>query len=331
VSVPRVQLETFREAVSGGETVLVSTHIHPDPDAIGSVLAVREMIEQLGGRPVVVLQDQVPPRCRVLPGAETVVTFSENAATRRFHVAVIVDAGSLSRIGDVQALLEPDARLFNLDHHLSNERFGEVNLVSREYSATAELLYGLCNDLGLTITPTLADNLFAGLLTDTGRFRYSSTTARTFAIAADLAARGAEITRITNAMYFDISAQDILSMGAIYSSLELFGDGRISTLFARLDFLVEDPDSVVDMALSIQNVTVAALLSETPEGKIRVSLRSRDIVNVAAIAEAFGGGGHERAAGFRMRGTLESVRERLLPVLLKALEAGTSTATLEGV
>lgn len=324
-------LDLLRRTAAGGTRFLISTHIHPDPDAIGSVLAARELLQRLGADPVVVLHDEVPARCRILPGADQIVLHSGGSVRELFHAAMVLDAGSLSRIGDVESLIAPGAIIFNVDHHLSNNRFGTVNLVDLESSATAELLYLLCREASVPLTPSLADNLFAGLLTDTGRFRHRSTTPRVFQIASELAAAGADVTRITNGMYFDVAAVDVLSMGAIYSTLELFEDGQISTMFARLDHLVEDADSVVDVALSIRGVHVAALFSETLEGKIRVSLRSRLHVNVAAIAETFGGGGHEKAAGFRTTGTLESVRERLVPVLQAAARAGAQKAELETI
>lgn len=324
-------LDLLRRTAAGGMRFLVSTHIHPDPDAIGSVLAARELLLRLGADPMVILHDEVPARCRALPGADQIARYSAGTMREVFRAAMVLDAGSLSRIGDVESLIAPDAFIFNVDHHLSNNRFGAVNFVDLESSATAELLFLLCRETGVPLSPSLADNLFAGLLTDTGRFRYSSTTPRVFRIAAELTAAGAGVTRITDRMYFDVAAVDVLSMGAIYSTLEFFDDGRISTMFVRLDHLVEDADSVVDLALSIRGVQVAALFSETPEGKVRVSLRSRSRVNVSAIAERFGGGGHEKAAGFRTTGTLESVRERLLPVLQAAARTEAQKPELEAI
>ena len=326
---PPADMATLRAALTSGAPVLVSTHVHPDPDAIGSVLAVREMLLQLGAVPHVILNDPVPVRCRMLPGAEEVSVYPGAAVAEKFRVAVIVDSGSLSRIGDVEALLDPGAVIINVDHHLSNDRFGAVNVVDLESAATGELLFLLGRELDLTLTRALANNLFAGILTDTGRFRYPSTTARTLHIAAELIAAGAEITRLTDGLYYDIPAADVLALGGIYATLELFAGGLIATLFCRLQHLVEDPDTVVDTALSIRGVQVAALLSETTEGKIRVSLRSKQYVNVSAIAAGFGGGGHEKAAGYRMRGTLESVRETLLPVVNGALEAGARKPAVE--
>jgi bifunctional oligoribonuclease and PAP phosphatase NrnA len=313
-------LERFRRAVSG-QRVLISTHVHPDPDAIGSVLAVREMLIGLGAEAVAILEAEVPRRCQVLPGSNEIVPLSQSNAIDKFSVAVIVDSGSLSRIGDVESRLLPNAVIVNIDHHVSNDEFGAVNFVCPDCCATGEVLYRLCIELSLPITPGLARNLYAGILTDTGRFRYSNTTPEVLRIAADLAQSGADVTSITDSLYFDLLPHDVLSTGVIFSSLEFFGDGAISTMFVRLANLVEDPDTIVDAGVSIRGVRVSALLSETTEGKIRVSLRSRSGINVSKIAQGFGGGGHEQAAGFRMRGTLESVRERLLTVLLDAIHA----------
>lgn len=331
MSLAQFDIERFRREFGTGADVLVTTHIHPDPDAVGSLLAMREILLRLGASPHPVMHDPVPERCRILPGSDFVVAQTRTPMRRQFHRAVILDAGSLERIGAVQELIAPGAVTVNFDHHLSNDGFGTLNVVDCGYAATAELLFELCGALAIPLTPNLANNLFAGLLTDTGRFRYTNTTARTLRIASELAATGAEITRITNGMYFDIAPEDIRAMGRIYSSLRLYDDGRISTLLAPLDSLVEDPDSIVDLALSIRGVHVAALLSETREDKIRVSLRARHSVNVARIAESFGGGGHEKAAGFRMRGTLESVRDTLLPALLRALDAPSRNAAPEAV
>jgi bifunctional oligoribonuclease and PAP phosphatase NrnA len=328
VILERTDLDAFCRAVSGAD-ILVSAHVHPDPDAIGSALAMREMILQMGGHPHVVLEDEVPLRCRMLPGAEDAQVFAHLSERRKYDVAVVVDSGSLSRIGVVAELLGEKATVFNFDHHLSNDRFGTANFVDLACAATAELLFHVSRALNLRLTSSLATNLFAGLLTDTGRFRYSNTTSGSFRVAADLADAGAEISRVTNAMYYDVPPGNLFSMGNIFSTLELFADGRISTLFCRLDHVVEDPDYVVDMGLAVHAVEVAVLFSETREGKIRVSLRSKSSVNVSAIAERFGGGGHEKAAGFRMRGTLESVRERLLPALYHALNIPLHEATAQ--
>jgi phosphoesterase RecJ-like protein len=313
-----VDLESFRSAVHGAR-VLVSTHVHPDPDAIGSALAASDMLIALGAQPKIVLEDSVPSRMTWLPGAERIALYEAGETLPTFPVAMIVDSAGLSRIGDVITLLGPEVTIANIDHHVSNQHFGSLNWVEVSCAATAEILFELCHALHIPLTPEIATNLYAGLLTDTGRFRYSNTNARTFQVAAELAHSGAALTEITNRLYYDVSAQDVRSMGSIFDTLQLHGDHQVSLLIVRKEDIVEDPDTVVDMALSIKGVELAVLLTEAPVDRIRISLRSRNRVNVSTIAERFGGGGHERAAGFRMRGTIETVRERVLPVLLEAV------------
>lgn len=315
-------LEFLRRTVSGAR-VLVSTHVHPDPDAIGSAIAASDMLRQMGAQPQIILADPFPPRMQWLPGAESIVTLPFGMDGALFPVAFIVDAANLSRIGDVEKLLLPGATIINCDHHVSNDGFGALSFVDVAYAATAELLYDLCLVLGLAVTVDIATNLYAGLLTDTGRFRYTNTSARALEVAAELVRRGVNLTEITNRLYYDIPVQDVHSVGAIFSTLTLYADGKISMMLVRRENIVEDPDTVVDTGLSIRGVEIAALLTEAPEGRIRVSLRSRNYVNVSAIAERFGGGGHEKAAGFRMRGELESVRQRVLPALMDAVQVAT--------
>jgi phosphoesterase RecJ-like protein len=313
-------LEFLRRSLKGAR-VLISTHVHPDPDAIGSVLAARDLLLQLGAQPQIILADPFPPRMQWLPAADKIVTLPSGSNGAPFSVAFIVDAANLSRIGDVEKLLLPGATVINCDHHVSNDHFGALSFVDVAYAATAELLYDLCLALNLTLTVDVATNLYAGLLTDTGRFRYSNTSARALEVAAALVRVGANITDITNRLYYDISEPDVRSVGGIFSTLALYGDGKISMMLVRRENVVEDPDTVVDTGLSIRGVEISALLTEAPEGKIRVSLRSRNYVNVSDIAARFGGGGHEKAAGFRMRGELEGVRQRILPALLEAVQA----------
>ncbi len=314
-------VDQLKRMSARGESILVSTHINPDPDAIGSALAAREILTRMGANVTVVVEKGFAPRLNSLPHAREIQSLTDMPAGSRFETAFIVDCGNLERIGDVANLLSQGATLFNVDHHVSNDNFGGVNWVDIECSAACELLFLLAKELELEISASLATNLYAGILTDTGRFRFSSTTPRTLLIAADLVALGANPTQITNALYYDLPAKDLLSMSRIYGSLMLHGDGLVSSIEAQRDSLVEDPDSIVDLALSIRGVEIAALMSETDGEKIRISLRSKSRVNVSKIAESLGGGGHERAAGFRMNGPLDHVRDIVIPILVEAAQS----------
>ncbi|MBU1919637.1 bifunctional oligoribonuclease/PAP phosphatase NrnA [bacterium] len=313
-------LDKLKTLLSSDDQVLVTTHIRPDPDAIGSVLAIREMVKQLGSVAHAILEDECPPRCGFLPGADEILTLSETKNTQRYKAVVIVDAGDRGRVGDVERLISTSAEIVNIDHHSSNEHFGTLNFVYPDTAACGELLYFLIKALSIELTQTLATNLYAGLVTDTGRFRHTNTTSRSLQVGAALIDAGADAAAITDHLYYDIAAQDIRSIGIILGSLELHGRGEVSTMLVKLDQSIEDPDHVVDFARAINGVEVAALLSEMKDGKIRVSMRSKARVDVSKIAESFGGGGHVRAAGFRMIGTLTEVRDKIVPVLLKAVK-----------
>jgi len=311
-----LQLRSFFES----PRVLISSHVRPDPDAIGSVLALREAVLQCGGTPVCVMEDACPARCKILFGADAIRVASEMTDEALFSDVIIVDSGNRERIGEVEKLIANGARVANLDHHISNSKFGDLKFVDVDAAASGELLFNLFTAMKLEITSTMATNMLAGLLTDTGRFRHSNTSPLALRVAANLVELGASLSQLTEQLYFTIPAHDIKSTAQILSTLELHANGQISTMFVSHDYVVEDPDNLVDLGRAIEGVEVAVLFSEMKDERIRVSLRSKSKVNVSAIAESFGGGGHERAAGFRMYGTLKSVQARLLPSLISALE-----------
>jgi phosphoesterase RecJ-like protein len=243
---------------------------------------------------------------------------------KRFANVIIVDSGSRTRIGIVEQFIAHDAMVANLDHHISNTRFGTINLVDTDAAASGELLFDLCHELGIDLTGSLATNMLAGVLTDTGRFRHSNTSPRSLEIAARLVEAGADISALTEQLYYSIPEEDVRATGQILDTLRMHADGRISTMHVSIKNAVEDPDNIVDIGRAINGVEVAVLLSEMKDGRIRASLRSNAHVNVSKIAAMFGGGGHERAAGFRMSGTLESVENKLLRKLEEALAKSSS-------
>ncbi|MCC6475742.1 bifunctional oligoribonuclease/PAP phosphatase NrnA [bacterium] len=315
----RVEIGKLHDLLGMGGEILISSHMRPDPDAIGSVLALREMVETFGGRPVCILEDDCPTRCLSLPGAKEIRTARELGQVSQYSRVIVVDSGSRTRIGIVEQFIATDALVANLDHHISNTRFGAINLVDTDAAASGELLFDLCHELQVKVTKSLATNMLAGVLTDTGRFRHSNTSPRSLQIAAELVEAGADISALTEQLYYAIPEEDVRATGRILDTLQMHANGRISTMHVPVRDSVEDPDNIIDIGRAINGVEVAVLLSEMKDGRIRASLRSNSYVNVSEIAAAFGGGGHERAAGFRMSGTIESVERRLLPRLEAAL------------
>ncbi|MCL4304452.1 bifunctional oligoribonuclease/PAP phosphatase NrnA [bacterium] len=307
------------------ERVLISSHVRPDPDAIGSILALREAVIQCGGTPTCILEDECPKRCLFLHGAAEILVAKGTSGLAPFSTAIIVDSGNRDRIGEVENFLSPESRLANIDHHVSNTKFGDLVLLDTDAAASGEVLYEIFRELGLTFSPSIATNLLAGILTDTGRFRHSNTSANSLRVAADLVEAGASLQTLTEQLYYSIPAEDVRSTSQILDTLELLEGGMIATMFVSSEHAVEDPDNLVDLGRAIRGVEVAVLFSEMRDGRIRVSMRSNSHVNVSEIAEKFGGGGHERAAGFRMFGTFRSVQQKLLPVLSNALRDASVT------
>ncbi len=315
-----MQFRTLYDFLSQHSPLLLTTHIHPDGDAVSSLLAFSFLCDRLGRQAMAAMADPIPQRLRFLPGVEKVVVTEKQSLPQRFDTAIILDAGNLNRIGNLETCLAESAKIVNIDHHISNDRFGAVNIIHLDASATSEIVFDIFADLGFTPTPEEATCLYTGILTDTGRFRFVNTTARALEIASRLVEFGADPTCITEQIYYEIPPEDIGKTRRALETLELFAGGKICTLFLSSENQMQDSDALVDLALSIHGVEVALLFCEMGDGRIRVSLRSKSRVNVSELAERFGGGGHFKAAGLRMRGTLESARERVLPIVSEAVE-----------
>ncbi len=300
--------------------ILLTTHVHPDGDAVSSLLAFGFLCRRLGRDAVMYMADPIPDRFRFLPRAGDVVVVGAGSLPRKYEGAVILDVGSRDRIGKVEDFLAPSVEIVNIDHHISNDQFGNINLLHLDASATSQIIYDIFCDFGFTPTPSEATCIYTGILSDTGRFRFSNTTSRALEVASCLVNLGANPAYLADRIYYEVPLEAVQAMGKALTTLEMFGDGQVCTLFLSGDDEVQDSDALVDLALSIQGVEVALLFCEMDDGRVRISLRSKNRVNVSELAEHFGGGGHFKAAGVRMRGTLQSARDRLLPMVLDAVE-----------
>lgn len=314
-----MQFQALHDFLHQNSPLLLTTHVHPDGDAVSSLLAFGFLCRRLGHEVVLAMADPVPERFRFLPGVPMVLHLNERSLPQKYEAVVILDAGGRNRIGCVEDCIAPVAKIVNIDHHVSNNQFGDVNLVHLEASATSQIVFDIFTDFGLTPTLDEATCIYAGILTDTGRFRFSNTTSRVFEVAARLTELGADPAYITDQIYFELPLDDVHAMRRALATLEIFGDGRVGVLFLSEENPMEDSDSLVDLVMSIQGVEVALLFCEMNDGRIRVSLRSKHGVNVGELAARFGGGGHFKAAGLRMRGTMQSARDRLLPAVLEAV------------
>ncbi len=319
----------LRQFLTAGEEVLVLTHVFPDGDAVGSVLAFGAMLEQLGVSSVLAIDDAVPDKYRFLPGFEKIVNLKLKPLDRTFGRVAVLDAGSLPRVGAGQKGIVPHSRLLNIDHHFTGEDYGELNLVDVNASATSEILYELCEQLGLEITPQIGYGLYVGILTDTGRFRFTNTTPRGMQICSELIAGGIDPGWVTENVFYDMSLEMVRALAGALNNLEMHFNGRAALIGLSHDSHTDDTEGFVEYAASINGVLLAGFYSEMEPGRFKVSLRSRNEIDVCEIATRFGGGGHRKAAGFRFRGTAEDLKMRLLSELQRALETNGTGALKE--
>jgi bifunctional oligoribonuclease and PAP phosphatase NrnA len=302
---------------------LLTSHSRPDGDAIGSVLALAEVLDQLGCRTDILLADPVPSTYSALPNLHRIRhTVSANDVDPTGTVpAILLECDGIARTG---LLGLEDRILVNIDHHASGRAFGSINWIDEHACAVAAMVYRIAVAAGVRITPSMATCLYAAILSDTGTFTYSSTTAHTFALVHDLAAHGADPSQIARDIYFSNPASKIRLLGIALSNLNCEGDVAWAWITAedmeRIGAGAEDCEGVVNYLISIAGVESAVFLREVPDvSQFRLSIRSKGKLDVARIAEHFGGGGHRNASGCTLNGPLDVAIGRILTQLRTGL------------
>lgn len=301
--------------IERGERFVLTSHSRPDGDAIGSVLACSQLLREMGKKTEVVLRDGVPHIYRRLPFADSVL--QTPSVPNRFDTAIILECDSIQRT----ALQGLDGRfLINIDHHLSGQPFANINWIDPTACATAELIFRLAREAGLVISPEIATCLYTAVVTDTGSFGYAGTTERTFALAQELVRAGADPVRIAQQVYFTNPISKMRLLGSALSTLHR--DNSLTWMYVtrremeRCGAIDEDCEGLANWALGIEGVEVALFFREMADkAHWRVSLRSKGSVNVANVAEHFGGGGHACAAGCALESPLSVASERILAQL----------------
>jgi len=323
--------EAFEPFVLGANEFLITSHVDPDGDAVGSSLGLRAALQDLGKTAEVVLESPLPEALAFLPGAETIRRPAE--VTKQYGAAFLLDSSSADRAGQVLSrCLTPDGRVAVIDHHWGNDGYGHVRLVNPEASATAELVYDLIELLRVPISPEIAECLYTGILSDTGGFRYANTSSRTLRVAARLVEHGARASRVAEALYATKTGPSLRILGLALASLEARSGGRIGAMTISLEMFEkagakpEDADGIVQYAKALAGARVGMLVQEVAKDEIRASLRSDGSVDVNQVASEFGGGGHRNAAGLRVRGGLGQVREDLIRALERAMNGASPSS-----
>ena len=297
-----------------GERFLVCSHSRPDGDAVGSMLAMGMLLEEMGKRVDLLTADRVPSIYRSLPGAENIRHALR--AHGPYDAVILLECDGLERakLRGLEGFF-----LINIDHHLSGRPYAQLNWIDFGAASVGELVYRLVKAAGAKLTREMATCLYTTVLTDTGGFTYGSVNESTFALARELVLAGADPVGIARDVCYSATTSKVLLLGAALHNLKR--DGRIAWLSITHDDMVrtcaveEDCEGIVNVALGIVGVEVAVFLRELPEKNIRLSLRSKGKINVAEIAERLGGGGHGNAAGCTLEGPLSRATDQILAEL----------------
>jgi bifunctional oligoribonuclease and PAP phosphatase NrnA len=292
---------------------VLTSHARPDGDAVGSLLAASQVLRAIGKQADAVLSDPVPVIYKPLPFSDTIQHLT--AINGNYEAAIILECDSLQRTG-IAGLDNAERLLINIDHHASSKPFAHINWIDVSASATGEMIFDLANAAGVAITPEMATCLYAAVLTDTGSFCFEGTDDRTFALAQALVRAGADPVRIAQNIYFANPEAKMRLLGEALANLKRSGN-LIWMFVSRAQMTKtgardEDCEGLVNYALGVAGVEVAIFFRETADGRYRVSLRSKGAVDVAAVAEQFGGGGHKCASGCSIDGPLSLASERII-------------------
>lgn len=308
------ELKQIAELLTRGNSFYLLSHMLPDGDSIGSLLALGEALKRLGKKVRMVIPGEVPRRYRFLKGSEEIA--GELSFDGRSTV-VVLDCSDLGRLGELGPQVEKAPVLINIDHHVSNRYFGTVNLVDSSAGAAGEIVFRLLAEMGLEPTPSMATALYVALATDTGSFKYDNTTSNTHRIAADLVERGCRPGLISRRLFDLRTLPSFILLKEVLPTLELYSRRRIAILTVSRDLLErcgaveEDMGGLVNYSVNIEGVEIGVLFYTGEREEIKVGIRSRRL-DISGLAEKFGGGGHAKAAGCRIPGAYPPAKAAVL-------------------
>lgn len=299
----------------------ITSHVRPDGDSLGSSLGLYWLLHALDKDVEVIMRDPAPHAYQQLPGTDAVRVTP--AVDRAYDAVFVIECSDIDRPGLIN--LEKQF-VVNIDHHSTTELFGAVNWIDPTASAVGEMIYNLCKATGVRVTREIAECVYTALLTDTGSFHYSNTTERTFKIASELVRTGVRPAKTSEAIFGSYHWSKIPLLSQVLATAKRDETGRVATMRQTLDMQAqtqasdEDADGFVNYPLAVSEIEVVALFKESAPGVYRTSLRSKGDVNVAKVAEQFGGGGHRNAAGCTLEGSWDEIERKVVPLLRDAVE-----------
>jgi bifunctional oligoribonuclease and PAP phosphatase NrnA len=314
------------DLLKSNDRFLLVTHVNPDGDAVGSLLGMYGALKEMGKECWALTSEPVPESYRFLPGWNDVLQDPSHVNSTPQWI-VSLDVAAENRIAGDIGRFRPDAPLVNIDHHGTNPMFGALNLVDPAATSTAELVHRILGEIGRGMSAAVGKCLYAGLITDTGGFRFEGVNSRTFRIAAEMVDTGFDPAEVSQALYEEFPLRRLHLERLMLDRCEILLNGRLvmswlsESDFVSLGAAMADTENMVNRLREHEGVIAGVLLTVMSDGLVRVSLRSKDPLDVAAVASTMGGGGHRRAAGIKIRLPLPELRERLVTSIRLALEA----------
>jgi bifunctional oligoribonuclease and PAP phosphatase NrnA len=304
------------EEIRKSQSIVILTHVRPDGDAIGSQLALTLSLSALGKKVETWNEDGLPEAFSFLKESKLVTAPSSDP--KNFDLVIALDTATRDRLGTCLPAVQHANSWINIDHHASNPGYGDLNYLDVTAPATGQIVFELITKQGYPMTREIAEALFVAISTDTGSFRYRNTSAHTFEIAAELIQLGVDVAQISEYLYESQPKRRVLLLRELLQNARFFANDRLGTMALtlqekqRLQIQPADTDGLIDVVRSIDTVIVAILFEELENGRVRISMRSKDnAIDVNKICSEFGGGGHQLAAGARIRGSLDEVERRI--------------------
>lgn len=307
---------------------LITSHVNLDGDGIGSELALSFILQKLKKRPIILNQDRLPKIYDFLPGSNKIHHLEDNCMDpKSIDVGIVLDCSNTKRIGKTYEIFKDIKTIINIDHHESNENFGDFNYVDSSISSVGEIIYELIKSINIDLLDDkISSCLFAAIMTDTGSFRYSNVSSKTFKVASDLTSFGIKPYLIANNIYNRNTYSGLRLLGEALSTLEIGESNSVSWLTITRKMLDdtnardEEIEGIIDVATTLNNVEISILFRETKDDKIKVSFRSKGNFDVNKFAVKFKGGGHPNAAGCLCCGKLDEIKEKILSELFSDIK-----------
>lgn len=304
---------------------LITSHKNIDGDAIGSELALYFILKKLNKKPIILNQDRLPRIYNFLPDSDKVHCLEDNYINiKNIDVGIIVDCSNFERIEETYKIFKNIKNIINIDHHNSNKKFGKLNYIDSSASSVGEIIYDLIKFINLDLLDEkISTCLYTAIITDTGSFRYSNVSSKTFSVVSDLASQGIKPNLIADNIYNRNTYSGLKLLGKALLTLEVDESNYVSWLTITRDMLNnteandEEVEGIIDMARTLENTEVSILFRETKDNKIKVSFRSKGDFNVNKFAAKFNGGGHPNSSGCVCSGKIAEVKETILSELFK--------------